>query len=341
MVDAVITWVDGDDPIHAAKRAQYLPQEPASGRRAGANADTRFSDRGELFFCIYLARLNAPWIENIYLVTDAQRPKWLDDKTARALGVTLIDHRVIFRGYEKYLPTFSSMSIETVIHRIPGLSEDFLYLNDDVFIVNPTTKDDFFPEDGYVFRGKWRRNFGVFEKLVNGFIELAGKRNVDDEQGLVGRTSERSFLKEFSREYFALAHTPHPLSSVLIKEALEGTGLIEANIKYRFRNKNQFCMANVVVHKAISSGQAVEAKEDWVYISAGRFSEEQVIRSLQRCRTDERIKSLCVQSLDLASPDIAKLVVEFLEDQSRRSGKSRNSIPPTVPVAESYFVTDH
>ena len=73
----------------------------------------------------------APWIRHIYIVTDQQVPPWLDRTHAK---VTVVDHRELFSAAEAvhFLPTFNSHVIESVIHRIPGLSEYFLSLNNDV-----------------------------------------------------------------------------------------------------------------------------------------------------------------------------------------------------------------
>lgn len=45
---------------------------------------------------------------------------------------------------ESHLPTFSSPAIETHIHRIPGLSQKFIYLNDDVMFGKDVWPDDFY-----------------------------------------------------------------------------------------------------------------------------------------------------------------------------------------------------
>ena len=42
------------------------------------------------------------------------------------------------------LPTFSSPAIESHLHRIPGLSDKFLYFNDDVMFGSEVWPDDFF-----------------------------------------------------------------------------------------------------------------------------------------------------------------------------------------------------
>src|SRR5699024_11364528 len=43
-----------------------------------------------------------------------------------------------------YLPTFSTRPIEFNFHRIEGLTEHFVYFNDDMFITKRVEKDDFF-----------------------------------------------------------------------------------------------------------------------------------------------------------------------------------------------------
>ena len=42
-----------------------------------------------------------------------------------------VTHEEIFVN-KSHLPTFSSPAIEAHIHRIPGLSQNFIYFNDDV-----------------------------------------------------------------------------------------------------------------------------------------------------------------------------------------------------------------
>jgi len=58
-------------------------------------------------------------------------------------------HEQIFPPEEvKWLPTFCSSAIESYVDRIPPLSEQFLYLNDDMMFANNVEKSDFFSADG-------------------------------------------------------------------------------------------------------------------------------------------------------------------------------------------------
>jgi hypothetical protein len=71
--------------------------------------------------------MHAPWVRFIYLVTASQLPNWLNASHPR---VRIVNHAALFPD-PTHLPTFNSLAIESVLHRIPGLSEYFLYFNND------------------------------------------------------------------------------------------------------------------------------------------------------------------------------------------------------------------
>ena len=76
--------------------------------------------------------LFAPWVRRIHLVTAGQVPDWLDTDHPQ---VQVVDHRDILPA--DALPTFNSHAIETALHRVPDLTEQWVYLNDDVFLGRP------------------------------------------------------------------------------------------------------------------------------------------------------------------------------------------------------------
>ncbi|MGW1198180.1 stealth family protein [Streptomyces sp. NPDC002536] len=139
-VDAVYTWVDGDDPAwkerKAAAKGEVYHAESAS--------DARFISRDELRYSIRSLHLFAPWIRNIYVVTDDQVPVWMRRDVP---GIRVVGHREIFRNPAD-LPTFNSHSIESQLHHIDGLAEHFLYFNDDMFIGRPVAPQSFFTPTG-------------------------------------------------------------------------------------------------------------------------------------------------------------------------------------------------
>jgi UDP-N-acetylglucosamine-lysosomal-enzyme len=95
-------------------------------------SDNRYRDSEELRYSLRSLVRFAPWIRHIYLVTDNQIPYWLDLSHPR---LTVVPHSDIFPN-KSHLPVFSSPAIEAHIHRIPGLSQRFIYFNDDVMLGN-------------------------------------------------------------------------------------------------------------------------------------------------------------------------------------------------------------
>ncbi|MEZ0161501.1 stealth family protein [Streptomyces griseorubens] len=139
-VDAVYTWVDGNDPAWQQRKAR------AKGEvyHAESASDARFISRDELRYSVRSLHLFAPWIRNIYVVTDDQVPAWMREDVP---GIRIATHREIFRNPED-LPTFNSHSIESQLHHIQGLAEHFLYFNDDMFIGRPVAPHAFFTPNG-------------------------------------------------------------------------------------------------------------------------------------------------------------------------------------------------
>uniref|UniRef100_A0A8C7I5R1 N-acetylglucosamine-1-phosphotransferase subunits alpha/beta n=1 Tax=Oncorhynchus kisutch TaxID=8019 RepID=A0A8C7I5R1_ONCKI len=101
---------------------------------------SRFEDNEELRYSLRSVERHAPWVRHIFIVTNGQIPSWLNLDNPR---VTVVTHQDVFQNHT-HLPTFSSPAIETHIHRIPGLSQKFIYLNDDVMFGKDVWPDDFF-----------------------------------------------------------------------------------------------------------------------------------------------------------------------------------------------------
>ena len=134
-IDFVVDWVDDSDPKWLRKRNQY---RKTSGTDIG-----RFRDWDLLPFWFRAVEKNAPWVNRIYLITDSQKPEWLNLDNSK---VQLVSHQDYIAN--KYLPVFNSNAIELPIDKIPGLSEHFVFFNDDLFLNKPVTPEDFFSKDG-------------------------------------------------------------------------------------------------------------------------------------------------------------------------------------------------
>jgi hypothetical protein len=142
-IDVVYTWVNGADENWKRNKLEYSQKYNRHVSKE-ALSDARFMDNEELRYSIRSLFSYAPWINNIYIVTDNQIPEWLDSNCEK---IKVIDHKEIFEDHN-FLPTFNSMAIEANLHHIPNLSEYFLYFNDDVFLGDKCLPEYFFLKDG-------------------------------------------------------------------------------------------------------------------------------------------------------------------------------------------------
>lgn len=131
-IDIVYLWVDGADPVWFAKRQHAIVSSPEAERKKLAiygDVAGRYRDNQELRFNLRALEKFFPEHGHIYIVTDGQTPNWFKQTE----GITLVNHSSIIPTTA--LPVFDSGHIESYLHLIPGLSEQFIYLNDDVFLV--------------------------------------------------------------------------------------------------------------------------------------------------------------------------------------------------------------
>lgn len=320
VVDAVVTWVDGADPAHARKRAKMLDQGVAlasSTIPAGVDG-TRFEDNNEIEYCLRSIRRFAPWVRTIFLVTDEQRPRFLTEELRLRLGVQVVDHRHIFAGHEDVLPTFNSLSIETALHRIPGLAAQYVYLNDDFILMAPTRVEDFFTADGeVVLRGGWQalRAYGPtrlsLSKLLNRVLKsaLGINRAMSVLQQMRGAEQAGAF-----RRFFKVSHAPYPLRKSTLEQYFEAhPDVFARNIADRFRSLDQYAVTSLANQLEIARGQAdLRAADDVLMVCFNRDSRTEIQRKIERVRRND-VRFLCVQSLEQASEEDRQALKEGIE----------------------------
>ncbi len=131
-IDFVVTWVDGNDPVWQADKAKHLGE--------GGDAHIkRFRDWDQLKYWFRSVEKNAPWVNKIHFITYGHLPEWLDTSNPK---LNIVNHSDFIP--EEYLPVFNSTAIEIHMHRIKGLSEQFVYFNDDMYLMKPCSPSDFF-----------------------------------------------------------------------------------------------------------------------------------------------------------------------------------------------------
>ena len=135
-IDFVVTWVDGLDPHWLQEKERYKSNIYMD------DSMVRYRDFGTLRYLLRSIEKFAPWVRTIFLVTNGQVPKWLDFDNPK---LKIVKHADFIP--EKYLPTFNPQTIEWHLHKIQGLSENFVYFNDDVILMDYVKPSDFFKND--------------------------------------------------------------------------------------------------------------------------------------------------------------------------------------------------
>lgn len=246
-IDAVISWVDGSDELHQKKMLPFLED---AEKLKSKKFKTRFKQINEIKYTVDSILKFAPYIENIYIITDNQTPDFLTktDEENNYTKVSVIDHKTIFSGYEEFLPTFSSRSIETLMFRIPNLAEHFIYLNDDFFLINPTQPSDFFKNGFPVLRGKWLK----LDKDI--LYKKFKKAKISGHKAAQQRAAQAAGFNT----YYNFKHTPHPFRKSTFENYLTThKEVFTNNIKHRFRSNDQFLFQGLINHLEIKNNTCV------------------------------------------------------------------------------------
>ncbi|MFE0812860.1 stealth conserved region 3 domain-containing protein [Streptomyces sp. NPDC058794] len=258
-VDAVYTWVDDSDPRWQERRAR---RRAALGLEAESSGDeaARFRNRDELRYSLRSLAMFAPWIRKIYLVTDDQTPEWLNTEHP---DVEVVSHRDIFADGD-CLPTFNSHAIESQLHHIDGLSEQFLYLNDDVFIGRPIGPQRFFLPNG-ASRFFWSPT-----------TVPIGEPTEEDEGYFAAAKNNRSLLEERFGVTVAnsFVHAPHPLRrSVLERIEEDFPESVARTAATPMRGWQDISMVSSLHHHyGYLTGTAVPSSIRCAYIDVGTYS---------------------------------------------------------------------
>jgi hypothetical protein len=336
-IDAVITWVDGQDPNHLQKLNTYLAE--IGGHRPRTADPTRFHNDGEINYCVVSLLKYAPWLRTIYIVTDNQIPDIFKElkSTAWENKVRIVDHKEIFSGYEYLLPSFNARSIITMVWRIQGLSERFLLLNDDFALIRPVKPAHFFYEQGIVVRGKWERindkpfiNF--FRYYWSKWFPKSEKQKLKDRAKHRGALKNAAKLAGFSDRYLFINHEPRPLRVSTIRDFFsKNPELFVQNITPKLRSPNQFLNEALATYLEIRSDCVVFDNSVWALkIDPPEQDERELRAAMQRAKDDDRCLFVCVQSLEKASPELHKYIIDWL---NRRIGTLQDLIE--LPISHS------
>ncbi|WP_369919699.1 Stealth CR1 domain-containing protein [Marinomonas polaris] len=291
-IDAVITWVDGSAVKHRQKRQRYMAMESLPLHENASNPH-RWMCNDEILYCIRSIENHAPWIGKIWIVVDEEGPDLSSLSESIRAKVHLAYHAEIFNGFTQVLPTFNSLAIESMLWRIDGLSERFMYFNDDVFLTAPLNPTDIFDGLTPILRGKWVDYSGL---LISTEI-----RNDPAKFHYFMQINAAQIIGFPATELFSAAHVVHPFRRSKMAELFARyPDKFLNNIKYRFRNLDQFFPQGLHNHACIRDKEAkVSTTDDHLHISSGHGKGQppaDTLALLTRA-TEPEIKFLCVNDL--------------------------------------------
>lgn len=254
-VDAVITWVNGNDPKWQEKINQFSKVKINFKNKKNS---VRYNSIGEIDIAIKSIIKYASFVENIFLVTDDQKPESFESlkllANSQGINLVIIDHKIIFRDYLDYLPCFNSCSIGSMLFKIPNLSEYFIIFNDDTFLMRETRINDFFINKEPIIRGKWEkfhenrtlRNY--YHKALS-FIGKPIKKKAISFKKFQQTSAKLAGTKKYIRRF----HTPVCVRKSTLERFFEENDLLENNVKHRFRNQNQFIVSSLSEHLEVKN----------------------------------------------------------------------------------------
>lgn len=283
-MDAVITYVNGLDPVWLEEYATAV---------GGQALSKRYRDWGTLRYLLRGIDRFMPFVENVFLLVsgETQVPEWVDRS-----AVKVVTHRDIIP--ERFLPTFNSTTIEMFMHRIPGLSEEFLYFNDDMFPVMECGREDFFRDGKAVI--------GFARHLIAGGKYKKRVRNSD-------RQARKALGKRPGLFFVRPQHTCSPMlrseSEALYDFSREAIFKVVSRLRTT-ENFNQYLYLDYLYYQ----GKTVDGKISNKHLSPAVHSPETIAANILNPST----KMLCINDVSMSDEDYSRYRGATLEAFGKR-----------------------
>lgn len=166
-------WMDFVVPyVNCADEAWKQSYIKNTTDKRSANS-VRFRSWGTLKYLFRSVDKYMPFVRQIVLIVagPSQVPVWVNRENVR-----VVYHSEFIP--KQFLPTFNSCTIESFLYNIKGLSEKFIYANDDLFALNYCTEDMFFfgdiPRISFVTHEKYKPSM-IFRCQCRAGMELIQK----------------------------------------------------------------------------------------------------------------------------------------------------------------------
>ena len=318
-VDAVYTWVNHEDPdwkrLYAEWTGVPLPGDEL-GKSEDAEALSRFHNNDELRYSLRSLERHAPWLRRIIVFTNCAPPAWMDTAHPRLRWVR---HEEVIAP--EFLPTFSSHVIESHLHRIPGLADRFIYLNDDFFLMRGMGRHHFFTETGQSLA------------RLEGYGVVSGPVREGDPDYLNAARNSAALV----RDTFGFAptqlhqHVPYALLRPVLEEIeTRFRPQIDAFRVNRFRRPNDINIPSFLYHHyAMGCGRAMAGTLDSIMVKS---NDAQWASRLKQAE-NKKYYFVCINEggAEAAPARWHGAVQKFLQARFPAAAPWERSAPPPAP----------
>lgn len=319
-IDAVISWVDGYDPAYQQKLKSFCIQQGI--KQNIAVEPTRIQQCNEIHYCLRSLCRFAPWIRTIYIITNQQVPQTVIDLQGSEFGnkIKIIDQNDLLNEFNITSPVFNSLSIEWLIWRIKDLSNQFLYFNDDFFIIRNVTPNDFFRHKYMVLRGEWKiqteqKISYLIKKHFSAWVKKGKDKTTPNTNPHRTWQEKSARLSGLDKHFYLLPHAPFPLIKKTFSDYIrQKPELFTDNVRYPFRHPEQVSSIPLMVHLDIKHKRVVyDSYYQSIMINGACHSLKKIKSRLHRAQHNHQIAFVCMQSIDQASPEAKRYMLDWLQ----------------------------
>ncbi|OJF89683.1 stealth family protein [Pararhizobium antarcticum] len=252
-IDVVYTWVNSNDANWREMVSKYKDLSQID--------PDRFDQTDELKFSIRSIEMYAPWVRKVFVFSNCNPPEWFQESER----VKWVMHDKVIP--EQYLPTFNSHAIETFLHQISGLSENFIYFNDDFFLSGFVRPTDFFTAQGQTICRL--EPYGTLPYLA----ELRTEGVAEEWQCAAVNGAELMLMKENYYPTQIHRHAPYAFSRSLYGELeVAYAAEMDATRSARFRSHEDFSFSSFLYHHyAINRRFSIPVSEDSLIVRHTNF----------------------------------------------------------------------
>lgn len=278
-IDVVFTWVNSDDLDWQKMYREYKPDFDSD-----ATSTSRFLSRDELKYALRSWEKYGSFVRKIFVVSNCAPPSWLNLDNPR---IEWVYHESIMPDH--VLPTFSSHAIETSLYRIPGLSNYFIYSNDDFLLVKPVTAYNFYYHNGIakLRLENWGNVNGTTTKGEPDYLNAARNSN---------QLLEKTFGKSTTQLH---THSPQSMRVDIMCEMYERYAEdFDRTMANKFRAIDDIAVTGYLYHHyAMLSGRALQSQDKTELVQQNHDFKKKLRTVVEQNRNREYAKlplSVCI-----------------------------------------------